>query len=347
MKGLIVAVAALLMAPMGMAAAQQAAQPLNAEAAKSLADFLNFGPHRAFVIGADGRASWYVGVGGADPGTAVSSALKRCEERGKPPCTLHVVNNYTVTGADWRAEVPARSADAPDIGRLRPEPYWSMRGPKLAAGLIVWSHGYMAGKNATSSAPQPWIGRFTRMGYDLYRFDREWIVDWAGDATALADAVRKAREMGYRRVVLAGQSAGAWVSLAALARGAPVDGVVSIAAAHHGEVNKMRDTTRARTAGRTGEFCRRCLRRRRPHGRRASRLRQERPGCRRHRQPRGLQGPRRGRRPRLRPQVRWLHRDLRRQGHQTAALLDLLSGADLSALRRDYGMYEPPLTCST
>ena len=82
------------------------------------------------------------------------------------------------------------------------------------------------------------------MGYDLYRFDREWIVDWAGDATALADAVRKARELGYRRVVLAGQSAGAWVSLAALARGAPVDGVVSIAAAHHGEVSKMRKTPR-------------------------------------------------------------------------------------------------------
>src|ERR671910_193390 len=136
MKGLIVAVAASLMASLGMAAAQEAAPPLNAAAARSLSDFQNFGPHRAFVI-----------------------------------------------GADWRAEVPARSADAPDIGRLRPEPYWSMRGPKLAAGLIVWSHGYMAGKNATSSAPQPWIGRFTRMGYDLYRFDREWIVDWAGDAT--------------------------------------------------------------------------------------------------------------------------------------------------------------------
>ena len=247
MKGLVVAVAALLIAPSGMAAAQEAAPALNVQAARSLSDFQNFGPHRAFVIGADGRAAWYVGVAGADPGNAVSGALKRCEDRGKPPCTLHVVNNYTVTGADWRAEVPARSADAPDIGRLRPEPYWSMRGPKLAAGLIVWSHGYMAGKNATSSAPQPWIGRFTRMGYDLYRFDREWIVDWAGDATALADSVRKAREMGYRRVVLAGQSAGAWVSLAAVARGAPVDGVISIAAAHHGEVNKMRDTTRARS----------------------------------------------------------------------------------------------------
>ena len=102
MKGLIVAVAALLMASPGTVAAQQPAPPLNAEAARSLSDFQNFGPHRAFVIGADGRAIWYVGVAGADPGNAVSAALKRCEDRGKPPCTLHVVNNYTVTGADWR-----------------------------------------------------------------------------------------------------------------------------------------------------------------------------------------------------------------------------------------------------
>ena len=217
-----------------------------AEAARSFADFQAFGPHRAFVTGAGGKASWVAGVGGPDPGNAVTSALKRCEERGYQPCTLHVVNNYTVTGQPWRELVPARAADAPDIGRLRPEPYWSMRGPQLASGLIVWSHGYMAGKDSTGSTPQSWIGRFTRLGYDLYRFDREWIADWASDATALAAAVRKAREMGYRRILLAGQSAGAWVSLAALVRGAAIDGVIAIAAAHHGEVKAMPDTARAR-----------------------------------------------------------------------------------------------------
>jgi pimeloyl-ACP methyl ester carboxylesterase len=52
--------------------------------------------------------------------------------------------------------------------------------------------------------------------------------------------------MGYRRVILAGQSAGAWVSLAALQQGAAADGVISIAAAHHGTVDKMRDQARAR-----------------------------------------------------------------------------------------------------
>jgi pimeloyl-ACP methyl ester carboxylesterase len=249
MKRLIVAVAALLTVASAVVRAQSGAASvpaLNSEAAKSFSDFQSFGPHRAFAVGGDGKAYWWAGVGGPDPGTAVANTMKRCSERSQG-CVLHVVNNYTVTGQDWRAVVPARSADAPDIGRLRPEPYWSMRGPQLANGLIVWSHGYMAGKNSTESAPQPWIGRFTRLGYDLYRFDREWISDWAGDATTLAAAVRKAREMGYRRVVLAGQSAGAWVSLAALARGAPVDGVISIAAAHHGEVTKRSSDTRARS----------------------------------------------------------------------------------------------------
>ena len=252
---LSIAAAVLLALMPGPAAAQPSpatpsagphSQDSNSATARSYSDFLLFGPHRAFAVDSDGAPWWWAGLSGPDPGPAVSNALKRCEERGKPPCRLVAVNNYTVTGSDWRAEVPARSPDAPDLGRIRPEPYWSMRGPQLANGLIVWSHGYRAGRNATDSAPQPWVGRFTRLGYDLYRFDREWIADWASDATVLAETVRKARAMGYRRILLAGQSAGAWVSLAALARGAPVDGVISIAAAHHGEVKDMKDTARAR-----------------------------------------------------------------------------------------------------
>ena len=274
---------------------------------------------------------------GPIPALPSTTALKRCEDRVKqaPGCTLHVVNNYTVTGQDWRAAVPARAANAPDIGRLRPEPYWSMRGPQLATGLIVWSHGYMAGKNATESAPQSWIGRFTRLGYDLYRFDREWIADWASDATALADAVRKARAMGYRRVVLAGQSAGAWVSLAALQRGAPVDGVISIAAAHHGEVIKMRDHdagalgvaachrgAEARREGGVGELRRRRLRRRRPHGRCALDLRQERRRCRDHRIRRaGLTGHGAGGDDGVRPQVRSVPAIVHREWIEAGALL--------------------------
>ena len=170
--------------------------------------------------------------------------LKACEERSKSKCTLYAVNNMVLSGREWKAAAPPQ---LPMIGRLRPQPWWENKGPQAAAGLIVWSHGYMEGKDATSSAPQPYVGRFTAAGYDLYRFDREYICDWPGDATALVDAVRQAKSRGYKRVVLAGQSAGAWVSMAATMRGAPVDGVISMAAAHHGYVTKMTDPTRARS----------------------------------------------------------------------------------------------------
>jgi pimeloyl-ACP methyl ester carboxylesterase len=149
-----------------------------------------------------------------------------------------------LSGRDWKTATPPL---LPTIGRLRPEPYWDNKGPQAATGLIVWSHGYMEGKDATASAPQGQVAYFTTAGYDLYRFDRQYIRDWPGDATALVDAVKQAKSMGYRRVILAGQSAGAWVSMAATMRGAAVDGVISVSAAHHGEVTKMTDPSRARS----------------------------------------------------------------------------------------------------
>lgn len=236
---ILVAVALVLM---GSAAMAQA--PLGASAQRTYGDFERLGPHRAFFLAADGTGYVWAGASGADPGGAVEGGLKNCEERSKSKCSLYAVNNVVLAGRDWKAAAPPL---LPAIGRLRPQPYWANQGPQSAAGLIVWSHGYMSGRNATASAPQGQVGNFTAAGYDLYRFDREWIRDWPGDATALANAVREAKAMGYRRVVLAGQSAGAWVSMAATMRGAPVDGVISVAAAHHGYVKDMNDISKARS----------------------------------------------------------------------------------------------------
>jgi pimeloyl-ACP methyl ester carboxylesterase len=220
------------------------AQQLAGDAARTYADYEQFGPQRAFVVSSEGKGYWWAGSSGADPSRAVAAALKACKDKGNAQCAVHSVNDIVLNGRDWKSAMPSTS---PMIGRLRGQPWWQNKDPQAAAGLIVWSHGYRSGSDSTSSAPQSWIGRFTALGYDLYRFDREWIRDWAGDATQLADAVRQAKAMGYRRVLLAGQSAGAWVSLAAAMRGAPVDGVISISAAHHGEVNDMRDVSIARS----------------------------------------------------------------------------------------------------
>jgi pimeloyl-ACP methyl ester carboxylesterase len=220
------------------------AQQLSGDAARSYAEYQQYGPQRAFVVSADGKGYWWAGSSGADPSRAVASALEACTKKGSSQCSVFEVNDIPLNGRDWKS---ARPSTSPVIGRLRGQPWWQNQGPQSAAGLIVWSHGYRSGSDSTSSAPQAWIGRFTASGYDLYRFDREWIRDWPGDASQLADAVRQAKSLGYRRVLLAGQSAGAWVSLAATLRGAPVDGVISISAAHHGEVKDMRDTSVARS----------------------------------------------------------------------------------------------------
>lgn len=237
----LVALAAALGATL---AASPASAQLGADAQRTYEDFQRLGPHRVFTLGPDGKGYLWAGVSSADPGAAVERGLKYCEEQAKSACKLYAVNNVVLNGRDWKAATPPA---LPNIGRLRPEPYWQNKGPQAAAGLIVWSHGYMPGRDATQSAPQGQTAYFTVQGYDLYRFDREWIRDWPGDATALADAVKQAKAMGYRRVILAGQSAGAWVSMAATMRGAPVDGVISVSAAHHGEVKDMRDVSVARS----------------------------------------------------------------------------------------------------
>ena len=225
-------------------ATSPASAQLGADAQRSYEAYQLLAPHRVFMLGADGKGYVWSGAPGIDPSGTVERGLKYCEERSKAKCTLYAVNNVVLNGRDWKAAAPPL---LPEIGRLRPEPYWDNKGLQGAAGLIVWSHGYMEGKDATASAPQAQVANFTMNGYDLYRFDRQWIRDWPGDATALVDAVRKAKAMGYRRVILAGQSAGAWVSMAATMRGAPVDGVISVSAAHHGEVKKMTDVSRARS----------------------------------------------------------------------------------------------------
>ena len=235
---------AWLAAALAAVFATPAAAQLGADAQKVWADYERLGPHKVFMLAPDRKGYLWAGNPGADPGGAVERGLKYCEDTAKAKCTLYAVNNVVLDGRDWKAAAPPT---LPNIGRLRPEPYWANKGPQAAAGLIVWSHGYFLGIDATSTAPQGYVANFTTAGYDLYRFDRQYIRDWPGDATQLAEAVRQAKSMGYKRVVLAGQSAGAWVSLAATMRGAPVDGVISVAAAHHGEVKDMRDVSIARS----------------------------------------------------------------------------------------------------
>jgi pimeloyl-ACP methyl ester carboxylesterase len=217
---------------------------LNDSAQRAYEKFQTLPPHRAFVVAADGRVFYRSRAAGADPNLAIEHALNDCAERKGTGCRLYAVNNVVLDGRTWQQAAPPL---LPQIGRLRPEPYWQNQGPRVAGGLVVWSHGYKSGTDSSTNAPQGEVVNFLRQGYDLYRFDRVTITDWHRDTADFVEALRTARTTGYRRIILAGQSAGAWVSLAALGRGAPVDGVISISAAHHGQVKDMRNPDLARS----------------------------------------------------------------------------------------------------
>ena len=223
------------------------AQQLSPQAVQAFSEYVTYAPHKTFFIAADGSGHSWSGTGGETPALAVTNGLNNGLERWKTDCRLYAVNNFLLGGREWRDMVPARSPNVVDIGRLRPQPYWGNNGPAKAAGLLVWSHDYEEAVDRTASAPGPYVGHFTKAGYDLYRFDRRWTRDWSADATQFADLLRQARAMGYRRIVLAGLGAGAWVSLVAASRGAPVDGVIAVAPEFRGETNALADASTART----------------------------------------------------------------------------------------------------
>jgi pimeloyl-ACP methyl ester carboxylesterase len=100
----------------------------------------------------------------------------------------------------------------------------------------LWAHGRAAGgQDSRGSQPQPHARVFNNAGYDVLRFDRAPETDETEAAAAwLRDALLTLRAQGYPRVVMAGQSRGAWNALQALAEPGLVDAVVAIAPAAHG-----------------------------------------------------------------------------------------------------------------
>ncbi len=125
---------------------------------------------------------------------------------------------------------------------LHPSPQFTVVGPGMARGVVIWLHGaYDKGQYPTPPAAQPWVGRMAALGYDIWRLDRTPGHDKLEDSgAALLQGVRTLRQRGYRRVVVAGHSRGAFIVLAALAEPKLIDAVAAISPAAHGTDPKRR-----------------------------------------------------------------------------------------------------------
>lgn len=131
-------------------------------------------------------------------------------------------------------------ASAPEAaGPLRPDPHVAQVGPGAARGALIWLHpSYRDG--APPDAP-PWSHRLTGNGWDLWRLDRTGPADpLDAGAEMLVAGVAALRAHGYARVIVLGESRGAFIALTALRQPLGAEAVLLVAPAAHGTAPERR-----------------------------------------------------------------------------------------------------------
>jgi len=111
----------------------------------------------------------------------------------------------------------------------------SLLGAARAQGAVIWSHGRSLQKECSLVPTPDYISAFRAAGWDTFRLNRPSIIDNLPDsAAALAQEAEGLKHRGYRRVILAGQSFGGFISLIAAGRSDAVDAVIATAPAAYG-----------------------------------------------------------------------------------------------------------------
>jgi len=113
-------------------------------------------------------------------------------------------------------------------------PEMTLRGPAASKGAVIYSHGLAAVSEASPELPYV-LDPLQESGWDVFRLQRRWAGETLPSSTAaLYAALRRLRGEGYARIVLAGQSFGAWISLAAASSDEQVHAIVALAPAAFG-----------------------------------------------------------------------------------------------------------------
>src|SRR5215472_4494511 len=113
-------------------------------------------------------------------------------------------------------------------------------GPERAMGVLVWSHGRSITTEDSESATPPFLRILQDGGWDILRFDRPRDGDTlTGSTRRLVDYVSQLKHQGYHRIVLAGQSFGAFLALMAADASNDVDAVVATAPAAFGSFDEF------------------------------------------------------------------------------------------------------------
>jgi pimeloyl-ACP methyl ester carboxylesterase len=118
-------------------------------------------------------------------------------------------------------------------------------GPAKAKGVVVWSHGRSINSEDSQSPTPAYLRALREDGWDVMRFDRLSRGDTLTDSTKhLVDHAAALKHKGYKQVMLAGQSFGAFLSLMAADASPDVDAVLATAPAAYGSFDDFFDSWR-------------------------------------------------------------------------------------------------------
>src|SRR5690349_23693400 len=121
----------------------------------------------------------------------------------------------------------------------------ALAGPDRAIGVVIWNHGRSINTEDSDSPTPPYLRVLRDAGWDVMRFNRLRDGDTLTASTRrLVELVSQLKRKGYRRVVLAGQSYGAFLALMAADASEDVDAVVATAPAAFGNFDEFYDSWR-------------------------------------------------------------------------------------------------------
>ena len=116
-------------------------------------------------------------------------------------------------------------------------PAMPLRGPAAAKGAVVWNHAmnFLYGSEAAEAPLPVFLTLFRDAGWDVFRLLRPRMSEEPRrSAAAVAATAARLKRQGYAAIVLAGQSAGAWLSLMAAGESGDVHAVIADAPAYYG-----------------------------------------------------------------------------------------------------------------
>lgn len=153
------------------------------------------------------------------------------------------------------AAAPAPASDTPDL-TCDQEPgirfFWTewgfcdleAHGPDRARGIVIWNHGIRGTNEQYTAPPAVALRLLHARGWDIVKINRHNLAESARTSVVRATErtaaeIQTQRARGYRRVVLAGQSFGGYVSLEAAGASRDVYAVIALAPGVTGAVDNL------------------------------------------------------------------------------------------------------------